>query len=57
MADGRVQCDCPKCQGKEVITCLAFEEHAGGYLRRPADSMYIINLGLSIRDFCFQAGA
>jgi len=54
MADGRVQCDCPKCQGKEVITCLAFEEHAGGYLRRPADSMYIINLGLSIRDFCFQ---
>lgn len=54
MQDGRVQCDCPKCQGKEIITCLAFEEHAGGYLRRPADSMYIIALGVSIRDFCFQ---
>eukprot|EP00951_Prasinocladus_malaysianus_P046353 scaffold638048_cov32-Prasinocladus_malaysianus.AAC.1 len=53
-SDGRVRCECSKCQGNEIITCLSFEEHAGGYMRRPADSMFILSIDQCIRDFCFQ---
>eukprot|EP00191_Tetraselmis_sp_GSL018_P008930 CAMPEP_0177609276 /NCGR_PEP_ID=MMETSP0419_2-20121207/18984_1 /TAXON_ID=582737 /ORGANISM="Tetraselmis sp., Strain GSL018" /LENGTH=152 /DNA_ID=CAMNT_0019104153 /DNA_START=337 /DNA_END=791 /DNA_ORIENTATION=+ len=26
--DGRVLCDCSACKGQQIVTCLAFEEHA-----------------------------
>lgn len=54
MANGKVQCDCSCCQGTEVVTCLSFEEHAKGYMRRPADNIFIVSLNQSIREFCFQ---
>ncbi len=56
MADGLVACQCRACRPdarsgavQKNVSCSEFEEHAGSRERRPAESIYLAALGLSLR--------
>mmetsp|Transcript_13830 Transcript_13830/g.39159 ORF Transcript_13830/g.39159 Transcript_13830/m.39159 type:complete len:924 (+) Transcript_13830:273-3044(+) len=53
-ASGQVRCFCNKCKGTQEISCLLFEEHAGGLVRKPSDFIVLSSCGMTIRDFCNQ---
>lgn len=49
-ADGLVECQCQACRERGArVSCSEFEEHAGSRERRPAESIFLAALGLSLR--------
>ena len=47
-ADGGIACSCQQCKGTSV-SCSLFEEHAGSKDRRPGESIYLTDAGLSLK--------
>ena len=57
--EGQIACECKQCRPGGVIktqsiSCSEFEEHAGSRERRPAESIYLqcITVSLKVRPSC-----
>lgn len=46
---GAILCFCRQCNGLQEVGCSTFEEHAGSTLRRPADNIYLKDLGATLK--------
>ncbi|CAK0734199.1 hypothetical protein CVIRNUC_000397 [Coccomyxa viridis] len=55
--EGQIACECKQCRPGGVIktqsiSCSEFEEHAGSRERRPAESIFLQCITISLKEFC-----
>ena len=58
--EGQIACECKQCRPGGVVktpsvSCSEFEEHAGSRERRPAESIYLECIAISLKVCCDAA--
>ncbi len=47
--EGGILCGCEECNGRTEVPPSVFEEHSGSLAKKPADNIFVLSYGVSLK--------